>query len=48
MPDALRTYVQHIAFRSQMALVLFKQEMGGKDGLRLLITGGGAHNRFSG
>ncbi len=46
MPDALRTYVQHIADQVSKALVLLKREMGGKDGLHLLITGGGAHNRF--
>jgi anhydro-N-acetylmuramic acid kinase len=46
IPDALRTYVQHIVVQISASLVYLKKEMAGKDVLRLLITGGGAHNRF--
>jgi anhydro-N-acetylmuramic acid kinase len=46
MQDALRTYVQHIVGQIVKSLVNLKKGMAGKDNLRLLITGGGAHNRF--
>lgn len=44
--DALRTYVQHIVIQVSKALVSIKQELPVKVNLRLLITGGGAHNKF--
>ena len=46
MSDGLRTYVQHIVVQISKALLQFKQEMPYKENLRLLITGGGAHNVF--
>jgi anhydro-N-acetylmuramic acid kinase len=46
VPDALRTYVQHIVVQISNALVQLKKEMPGRENLRLLITGGGAHNLF--
>ena len=44
--DGLRTYVQHIVFQIGRGIISLKEEMYGRDKLRLLITGGGAHNRF--
>jgi anhydro-N-acetylmuramic acid kinase len=46
LPDALRTYVQHIVDQVSEALFKLKRGMTGKEELRLLITGGGAHNLF--
>ena len=46
LPDALRTYVQHIVVQVSESLFKLKKELSGKEELRLLITGGGAHNRF--
>ena len=45
-PDALRTYVQHIVDQIASAAIYMKERTGSKDNLRLLITGGGAHNLF--
>jgi anhydro-N-acetylmuramic acid kinase len=44
--DALHTYVQHIVDQISKALFHIKQEKHRKGNLRLLITGGGAHNGF--
>jgi anhydro-N-acetylmuramic acid kinase len=44
--DALYTYVQHITDQISNALFLVHKGMAGSDKLRLLITGGGAHNQF--
>jgi anhydro-N-acetylmuramic acid kinase len=44
--DALRTYVQHIVDQVAKAVFHLKNRKGGKENLRLLITGGGAHNLF--
>jgi anhydro-N-acetylmuramic acid kinase len=44
--DALRTYVQHITDQISNAVLLVKKEISGKENMRLLITGGGAHNLF--
>jgi anhydro-N-acetylmuramic acid kinase len=46
VPDALRTYVQHIVVQVTRSIALLKEEMPGREHLRLLITGGGAHNGF--
>jgi anhydro-N-acetylmuramic acid kinase len=46
MQDSLRTYVEHIVFQISKSLVQLKKGVTGKDNLRLLLTGGGAHNRF--
>jgi anhydro-N-acetylmuramic acid kinase len=46
MQDALRTYVQHIVIQIVKSLVQLKKGMADRENLRLLITGGGAHNRF--
>ncbi len=46
MQDALRTYVLHIVHQILKALLNLKRAFPGKDNLRLLITGGGAHNKF--
>jgi anhydro-N-acetylmuramic acid kinase len=46
MPDALATYVEHIAMQISKSLIQLKEKFPEKDNLRLLITGGGAHNRF--
>ena len=45
-PDALRTYVEHIVYQVAKSLRQLKLGMSGKDKPRLLITGGGVHNRF--
>ncbi len=45
-PDALRTYVEHIIFQITRALRELRSKYPEKQNLRLLITGGGAHNRF--
>ncbi len=46
--DALRTYVEHIAWQiGQSAATVLKKESGGSlAGKKLLVTGGGAHNIF--
>jgi len=44
--DALATYVQHIAIQIVKGVNRIKNEMITKEKLRLLITGGGAHNGF--
>jgi len=44
--DGLRTYVEHIVFQIKRGVNLLKEEMHGRHKLRLLITGGGAHNLF--
>jgi anhydro-N-acetylmuramic acid kinase len=46
MQDALRTYVQHIVIQISKSLLQLKKEIPGNEKLRLLITGGGAHNLF--
>ncbi len=46
VPDALRTYSQHIVFQVSKSIRELKKTITGKEHLRLLITGGGAHNRF--
>jgi anhydro-N-acetylmuramic acid kinase len=46
LPDALRTYVQHIIIQIKRGVLLLREEMPGRENLRLLITGGGAHNLF--
>ncbi len=46
MRDSLRTYVEHIVFQISKSLVQLKSRVSGKDNLRLLVTGGGAHNQF--
>jgi len=45
-PDALRTYVEHIVVQIKRSVDLLKEDMTGRDKLRMLITGGGAHNLF--
>lgn len=45
-PDLLRTYVQHIVDQISNAIFLLKKQFPDKQNLRLLITGGGAHNIF--
>jgi anhydro-N-acetylmuramic acid kinase len=44
--DSLATYVRHIVIQISRALLLLKQQLPGKENLSLLITGGGAHNKF--
>lgn len=46
LQDALRTYTEHIVVQVKRGVLLLKEEMNLNDKLRLLITGGGAHNRF--
>jgi anhydro-N-acetylmuramic acid kinase len=46
MHDALATYVEHIATQISKSLISLKQQVSEKEELNLLITGGGAHNRF--
>jgi anhydro-N-acetylmuramic acid kinase len=46
VPDALATFVQHIVDQISKAVLRLKQDFREKENLRLLITGGGAHNRF--
>lgn len=45
-PDALRTYVEHIVNQVSKSLIQIKNGVKAKPDLRLLITGGGAHNSF--
>src|SRR5450432_1803576 len=44
--DALRTYVQHIVLQISWSLKQIINSFSDKSNLRLLITGGGAHNGF--
>ncbi len=44
--DALRTFVQHIVVQISKSLLQLKKGISGSEKLRLLITGGGAHNLF--
>lgn len=44
LPDALATYVEHIAVQLKQALLSFKSE----EPISMLITGGGAHHRYMG
>src|SRR5579864_662380 len=44
--DALATYVEHIAMQISNSLFPLKQKFSRKEELSLLVTGGGAHNRF--
>jgi anhydro-N-acetylmuramic acid kinase len=44
--DALHTYSLHIVFQISKALTSLKKKSTTKNNLRLLITGGGAHNQF--
>ena len=46
LPDALRTYVQHIVVQVKRGLTSLMGGNQARENLRLLITGGGAHNRF--
>jgi anhydro-N-acetylmuramic acid kinase len=46
MQDALGTYVEHISTQVSRSLIPLKEKFSGKEELSLLITGGGAHNRF--
>ncbi len=46
MPDALATYTEHIAMQVSKSLIQLKELFPAKEILRLLITGGGAHNLF--
>ena len=46
LPDALATYVEHITMQIANSLMSLKEKCTRKENLRLLITGGGAHNRF--
>ena len=43
---ALATYVEHIAMQISKSAVQLIEKFPGKENLRLMITGGGAHNRF--
>jgi anhydro-N-acetylmuramic acid kinase len=44
--DALRTYVEHMVIQIKQGILLLKEENSLVNKLRLLITGGGAHNSF--
>jgi anhydro-N-acetylmuramic acid kinase len=44
--DALHTYSRHIVFQISKSLLKLKESMPALGKMRLLITGGGAHNRF--
>ncbi len=44
--DALATYVEHITMQIARSLNSLKETLPATKNLRLLITGGGAHNRF--
>jgi anhydro-N-acetylmuramic acid kinase len=44
--DALRTYVEHVVVQIKRAVHLLRQDMRSRGYLRLLVTGGGAHNLF--
>ncbi|MEJ0081215.1 MAG: anhydro-N-acetylmuramic acid kinase [Puia sp.] len=46
IPDALATYVEHIAIQISKSLIPLKQTFSGKEEFSLFITGGGAHNQF--
>jgi anhydro-N-acetylmuramic acid kinase len=44
--DALATYAEHIAVQISASLISLKKQVSKKGESNLLITGGGAHNRF--
>jgi anhydro-N-acetylmuramic acid kinase len=44
--NALATYVRHIVMQISRALLLLKEQLPAKENLSLLVTGGGAHNKF--
>jgi anhydro-N-acetylmuramic acid kinase len=46
VPNALATYVEHIAIQISKSLIPIKEKISGREELSLLITGGGAHNGF--
>jgi anhydro-N-acetylmuramic acid kinase len=46
LETTLHTYVQHIIFQITKSLLDLKKHLGAGDSLRLLVTGGGAHNKF--
>jgi anhydro-N-acetylmuramic acid kinase len=46
LSDALATYVEHITMQIANSLKMLKEKFAGRENLRLLITGGGAHNHF--
>jgi anhydro-N-acetylmuramic acid kinase len=46
VPNALATYVEHIAIQISKSLIPIKEKISGGEELSLLITGGGAHNGF--
>ena len=46
LPDALATYVEHITMQIVYSLMSLQEKFTGRENLRLLVTGGGAHNLF--
>jgi anhydro-N-acetylmuramic acid kinase len=46
MQDALHTYVLHIVYQISQSISMLKKEFSARENLRLLVTGGGAHNGF--
>ena len=44
--DNLRTYVEHMVIQVNRAVLLLKDKIKSQEKLRILITGGGAHNLF--
>jgi anhydro-N-acetylmuramic acid kinase len=46
LQNALRTYVEHIVTQIKRSVLLLKEELHLQGSLRMLITGGGAHNLF--
>ena len=46
VPDALRTYVEHIIIQTRNAIENINSYKPGKDNYKLLVTGGGAFNSF--
>lgn len=46
IPDALRTYTEHIAHQVSESVIALDSRRGATGGRRLLVTGGGAFNKF--
>lgn len=46
IPDQLRTYCEHIAFQTDKAFSKFSNDKPQASNHTLLVTGGGAHNKF--
>ncbi len=46
LPDALATYTEHIARQTGNAVLALREHTGRREAARMLVTGGGAFNRY--